>query len=94
VRENETSRYTLEECEEYAFNLKGIIKPPAYAKKIHQTGEDDKKIAKFLADKSELAAKKAEEDAKQLAWTAREIVANGGPRHDWEREILKMAGML
>jgi hypothetical protein len=79
----------------YAENLKGIKYPEGFATTIHQTGEADQRIEKFLAAEASKAEKQAKKEAgkeaeqrAQLLWMVEQIKANGGPKHDWERQIL------
>lgn len=90
------SRYSIEDCEGYAGSEPGINNPAAYARKIFQSGDDDKRIEKWLANGSNGSEPRGWREfyGKDLAGILRDLPADDERRGLVESAIVKIDGSL
>jgi len=79
------SRFDLATCERYARTLRGLRSPDGYAKTIWRSGDDDDKIAAWVASGAQRLAASGEEGA-----IARTAAAEGRPVEEVAEEFAQL----
>jgi len=83
------SKYSYEECFEYAKSLKGIHSPEIFATTIYESGERDKEVGKFVEIRKEAERKEQEEKerAEQELEESRRVLKYAEERKKVEQEL-------